>query len=80
MDYEMLTEFLFWCSAVNIVVLIFVSIMVKVAGVWFYETREKWFAIPEDRFLVVVYAVLGVYKMLIIFFNIVPWAVLTVMG
>lgn len=80
MDYEMLTEFLFWCSVVNIVVLIFVSIMVKVAGVWFYETREKWFAIPEDRFLVVVYAVLGVYKMLIIFFNVVPWAVLTVIG
>ena len=80
MDYEMLTEFLFWCSVVNIVVLIFVSIMVKVVGVWFYETREKWFAIPEDRFLVVVYAVLGVYKMLIIFFNVVPWAVLTVIG
>ncbi len=80
MDYEMLTEFLFWCSAANIIVLISLSVLVKVAGVWFYETREKWFAIPEDKYLVVVYAVLGGYKMLIIFFNVVPWAVLSVIG
>lgn len=80
MGYEMLTEFLFWCSVVNIIVLISLSVLVKVAGVWFYETREKWFAIPEDKFLIVVYAVLGGYKMLIIFFNVVPWAVLSVIG
>ncbi|MFP4152826.1 MAG: DUF6868 family protein [Alkalispirochaeta sp.] len=80
MDYEMLTTFFFWCSLINVVILIVASGMVKVAGVWFYETREKWFAIPEDKFLVVVYAVLGGYKMLIIFFNIVPWAVLSFIG
>ncbi|HKK49456.1 MAG TPA: hypothetical protein VJ932_10180 [Alkalispirochaeta sp.] len=80
MDYDMLTDILFWCSLINIVVLFVASVMVKVAGVWFYETREKWFAIPEDKFLVVTYAVLGGYKVLIIFFNVVPWAVLSAIG
>lgn len=80
MDYEMLTSFFFWCSLINIVLLLTASVMVKVAGVWFYETREKWFAIPEDKFLIVVYAVLGGYKVLIIVFNVVPWVVLNIVA
>jgi len=80
MDYEMLTAFFFWCSVINIVILLAVSAMVKAAGVWFYETREKWFAISEDKFLVVVYAVLGVYKLLIIMFNVTPWIVLNIIA
>ncbi len=80
MDYEMLTSFFFWSSIINIVILLFASVMVKVAGVWIYETHGKWFSIPEDKYLVVIYALLGVYKVLILVFNVVPWVALQIVG
>jgi hypothetical protein len=54
--------------------------MVKMAGVWIYETHGKWFSVPEDTYLAVVYALIGGYKVLILVFNVVPWVVLEIIG
>jgi hypothetical protein len=80
MDYEMLTSFFLWCSVINGALLILISVMVKVAGVWIYETHGKWFSVPEDTYLAVMYALVAGYKVLILVFNVVPWVVLEVIG
>jgi hypothetical protein len=80
MDYEMLTSFFLWSSIINIALLLFTSLMVKMAGVWIYETHGKWFSVPEDTYLAVVYALIGGYKVLILVFNVVPWVVLEIIG
>ncbi|TVR73633.1 MAG: hypothetical protein EA427_02100 [Spirochaetaceae bacterium] len=77
-DLVLLREFLFWCTVINMGVLLFASLVVRTAGGWLYETQGKWFSIPEEKFNVVVYAVLGVYKFMVLLFCVIPWIALLI--
>lgn len=77
-DLELLRDFLFWCTVINAGLLLLASLVVKTAGGWLYDTQGKWFSMPQETFNVVVYAVLGIYKILLIVFCAVPWVVLLI--
>jgi hypothetical protein len=79
-DIIVVREFLFWCSAINIGILFFASVVVKTAGGWLYDTQGAWFSIPAETFNTVVYAVLGFYKFMVLLFCVVPWVVLHIIG
>jgi len=82
MDIEMLTRFFMWCTILN-VALLFLSFLIVAFGFgsdFVYRMHSKWFAMPRDAFNSALYLLIGVYKILVFVFNIVPWIALTIIG
>lgn len=77
-DLVLLREFFFWCTVINVGILLFASLVVKTAGGWLYDTQGRWFSIPQETFNTVVYAVLGIYKFTFLVFCAVPWIALLI--
>jgi len=80
MDLQILKTFFMWCSILNIGLLIFTSLLWLFASDWIHGIHSKWFSIPKETFHVVFYCFIGIYKLLVYVFNIVPWIALVLMG
>jgi hypothetical protein len=82
MNIEMLTQFFMWCTILN-VALLTLSFLVVAFGFGsdcVYRMHSKWFPMPRDTFSTVLYLLIGVYKIFVFVFNIVPWIALTIIG
>jgi hypothetical protein len=82
MDIEMLTRFFMWCTILNLSLL---AVSFSVAAFGFgsdavYQMHSKWFPMPRDSFSAVLYLLIGVYKICVFVFNIVPWIALAIIG
>lgn len=80
MDTEMMTKFFMWCTILNFGFLMFSFLCLVSAGDFVYKTHGKWFPMPRETFNAVLYSFLGVYKIVFLVFNVVPWAALTIIG
>ena len=80
MDIEMLTKFFMWCTILNMGLLMFSFLILAFAGDFVYRTHSKWFPMPRETFNVVVYSSIGMYKIIVFVFNVVPWAALAIIG
>ena len=80
MDIQMLTRFFMWCTILNMGLLMLSFLMLAFAGDFVYRTHSKWFSMPRETFNVVLYSFLGMYKIIVIAFNVVPWAALAIIG
>ena len=72
MDLESLRLFFMWCSLINGCLLVFLGLFLMFAGGFVHQVHKRWFPMSKDAFHVVVYSLLGAYKILVIVFNIVP--------
>ena len=82
MDIEMLTRFFMWCTILN-VALLFLSFLIVAFGFgsdFVYQMHSKYFPMPRETFISVIYLLIGVYKIFVFVFNIVPWIALTIIG
>lgn len=80
MDIQILTRFFMWCTVMNFGLLMFSFVFLAFAGDFVYKTHSKWFSMPRESFNVVLYAVLGMYKVVWLVFNVVPWVALAIIG
>ncbi len=80
MDIHALTRFFMWCTIINGGLLIFWSSMFVAAPDVVYRTQRKWFPIPRDTFVVLMYAFLGMFKIVFLIFNLVPYIALLIVG
>jgi len=80
MDIQMLTRFFMWCTILNMGLLIFSFLMLAFAGDFVYRIHCKWFPMPRKTFNVVLYSFIGIYKIIVLAFNTIPWAVLAIIG
>ncbi len=78
MSIEMLTKFFMWCTILNMGLLMFSFLILAFAGTFVYRIHSKWFPMPRETFSVVLYSFIGIYKILVFVFNIVPWVVLAI--
>ncbi len=82
MNIEILKLFFMWCTILNVALLV-LSFLVVSFGFgrdFVYRMHSKWFPMPRETFNAVIYAVIGVYKIFVFVFNIVPWIALTIIG
>jgi hypothetical protein len=79
-DVAALRTFFMWCTITNFALLMFMFLMWTLTGDWIHRMHGKWFAIPPETFNSLFYLFLGIYKLLIIVFNAVPFIVLWMMG
>ncbi len=80
MDIQTLTSFFMWCTIINAGMMFFSAIFFLVAPDFVYRTQSKWFSISRETFDTVFYSFFGLYKIIIIVFNFVPWMVLLIIG
>ncbi len=80
MDIQTLTTFFMWCTIINGAVLVFWITMCIFAPDLVYRTQSKWFPIPRETFNVVIYSFLGLFKIIFLIFNVVPYVALLIVG
>jgi hypothetical protein len=80
MTVQMLTAFFMWCTIINAGLLILSSIMIIPAQDLVYRMHSKWFSFPREKFNIIIYSFLGLYKTVVIVFNFVPWMALLIIG
>jgi hypothetical protein len=78
MDIQTLTAFFMWCAVMNGGLLVLWTIVLIVAPDLVYRTQSKWFPIPRETFNVVIYSFLGLFKLVFLVFNVVPYVVLMI--
>lgn len=80
MDVETLRTFFMWCTIINIALMTLSFILLTALSDFVYRIHGKWFPMPRETFNVVLYSSLGIYKIAIIVFNIVPFVALLIVG
>ena len=80
MDITTLKAFFMWCSIINGGLLVISSIMCLVAQDFTYRMHSKWFNISREAFNVAIYSFIGLFKVLFIMFNLVPYLALLIVG
>ncbi len=80
MDIRTITAFFKWCTIINVVLFFLSAIMIMVATDFIYSTHGQLFHIPREAFDVVLYSFLGLYKIVILVFNLVPFIALLIVG
>ncbi len=80
MDLETLRAFFLWCTIVDVSLLVIAFLFCAFAGDWIYRMHGKWFPIPRDAFNVTIYAFIGLFKLFVLVFNLVPYLALCIVG
>ena len=78
MDMELLKEFFKWCTILNIVLYMYVALLIAFMSDWIFKVHSKLFSLERGEFNTVLYSFLGLYKIIIIVFNLVPYLVLLI--
>ena len=78
MDIEMLTKLFMWCTILNLGLLMFSFLILAFNGDFVYKMHSKWFPMPRETSNIVLYSFIGMYKIIVFVFNVVPWVVLTI--
>ena len=80
MDIQILRKFFMWCTIMNGALLLLWAIMCVFALDWVYRTQSRWFPMPRESFTVVMYSFLGLFKIIVLTFNVIPYLALLIMG
>ena len=80
MDIDIIQLFFMWCTILNATLLGFSFLICAYAGDWVYKTQSKWFPISRETFNGVIYSFIGIFKMFVLFFNLVPYLALMIVG
>ena len=80
MDISTLTTFFMWCTIINGGLLSLWTLFFILTPELVYRTQRKWIPIPRETFTVVMYSFLGIFKIVFLLFNAVPFLVLLIIG
>ena len=80
MDIQTLTDFFMWCSIINGSLFVFSAFLFMLIPDFVYSVQSKFFPITRENFNTCAYTIFGMYKVMVIFFNIVPYAALVLMS
>ncbi len=80
MDIQTLTAFFMWCTIMNGGLVVFWIIICTAAPDLVYRTQSKWFPISRETFDVVMYSFFGLFKIVFLVFNLVPYLALLIVG
>ena len=80
MTLELIRATVAWCSVINIVLLIWWYLFFFLAHDWTYRLHSKWFKLSVETFDTVHYAGMGLFKVGILLFNLVPYFALRIVG
>jgi len=80
MDIQILTSFFMWCTIINIGFLIFLALVYLLIPNVTYRLQSKFIPISRETFDIVFYSFIGIFKVLVLVFFVVPWIALLIIG
>lgn len=80
MTIEVIRGALAWCTVINWGLLLWWFLFFTLAHDWIYRFHSKWFDVSVDKFDAIHYAGMGIFKIGIILFNLVPYLALRIVG
>ena len=80
MDIQKLTKIFMWCTIIDAGLLALSATIFMLAPDFVYAMQSKLFPISRDAFDVVGYAFLGLFKIIWLVFNVVPYLALLIVG
>ena len=78
MDIVKLTRFFKWCTLINGSLLVLWITLCTMAPDFVYATQSNFFPIPREAFDLIIYGFLGLFKLLFLIFNLVPYLALRI--
>ena len=73
-------EMLFWCSVINLGLLVLVFLAFLTAGKWICRIHGKMWGLSEEKVRLSIYRAMATYKMLVFILSVVPYAALRIIG
>jgi hypothetical protein len=80
MDIQTLTTFFMWCTIVNGALLALWTVTCISTPDLVYRMQSRFFPIPRATFDLVIYCFLGLFKIVWLVFNAVPYLALLILG
>jgi hypothetical protein len=80
MELETLRGVLGWCTIFGWAILLLWWAMVVAAGDWMHGLHGKWFELSRSTFYAIHYAGMGLLKLLILVFNLLPYLALRIVA
>lgn len=80
MTITVLTELFFYCTVINGALLFLWVVVMMFAPDLVYRTQYRWFPLSQEAFAETMYRFLGLFKVLFLMFNLVPWLALKIVG
>ncbi len=80
MDIIAVKTFFMWCTIINGLLLVISFLVCAYAREWVYDMHSKWFPISREAFNVAIYSFLGLFKILVLVFNLLPWIACAIAG
>ncbi len=78
MNLQSLRGFFMWCVILNAGVLLLTFILWISLRDFIYGIHSRWFDIDRKAFDIIFYSFIGLYKILIFVFSLVPWVALVI--
>ena len=79
MNIGTIRAFFMWRSILNGGLLVFTALVCAFGKQWIYRVHSKWYPIPRDAFLVVIYSSIALYRILFITLNLTPYLALSIL-
>ncbi len=80
MSIEVTRNLLLWSTIINWGILLVWFLLFALARDWVQRIHSRWFRLSRDQFDAIHYAVMGIFKIGIILFNLVPYIVLCIVA
>jgi len=78
MDIPTLRKFFGWCTIIDLGFLVLAFFILALAGDLVYQMQSWPFPITKEAFDVVIHCWIGLLKIVVIMFNLVPWISLVI--
>jgi len=80
MSIDVVRYFFLWCTVMNYFLLVVWFLILVLPHQWFYRLWGKWFRSTTDQFDAINFAGIALYKLGILFFNLVPYVALRIVA
>jgi hypothetical protein len=80
MSIELARNVLMWSTVINYGILLVWFLVIMLAHDWLRHLHGRWFRLSNEQFDALHYVGMGIYKIGILIFNLVPFLVLTILG
>lgn len=80
MDIESVRAFFMWCTVLNMGLLVLSSVMCICMKDMAWRMHNKLFSISREAFDIAIYSFLGLYKILVFVFCLIPYIALSIIG
>jgi len=80
MDIIVVKTLLMWCTIINVLLLALSFLICAFASDWIYGIHSKWFPISREAFNVAIYCFIGLFKIFVLVFNLVPYIACVIAG